>query len=99
MDNLSRRSDKEGAAMFCNQCEQTVENGCTKIGVCGKNHEVAALQDLLTYAVRGLCHFAVSGRSVGIDASDINRFTMKAIFSTLTNISDPSMFTTVGRYI
>ncbi len=41
--------------MFCNQCEQTAQGaGCTKQGVCGKNAEVAALQDLLTYAVRGL---------------------------------------------
>ena len=41
--------------MFCYQCEQTAKGeGCTKIGVCGKEPEVAALQDLLTYALIGL---------------------------------------------
>ncbi|MBW2202140.1 MAG: hydroxylamine reductase [Deltaproteobacteria bacterium] len=73
--------------MFCNQCEQTAKGGCTKIGVCGKKHEVAALQDLLTYAVRGLSHLTVSGRSVKINDADINRFSSKALFSTLTNVN------------
>ena len=38
--------------MFCNQCEQTAKGtGCTKIGVCGKNEEIADLQDLLIYVL------------------------------------------------
>ena len=42
-------------AMFCNQCEQTAHGtGCTKIGVCGKSPDVAALQDLLVHACRAL---------------------------------------------
>jgi len=46
--------------MFCNQCEQTAKGiGCTKIGVCGKTEDVAALQDLLTYALQGLALVAV----------------------------------------
>jgi hydroxylamine reductase len=73
--------------MFCNQCEQTAKGGCTEIGICGKNQDVAALQDLLTYAVRGLFHFTISGRSVQINDADINRFSLQAIFSTLTNVN------------
>ena len=84
--------------MFCNQCEQTARGGCTTIGVCGKKHEVAALQDLLTYAVRGLSHVTVSGRSVEINDAEINRFSMKAIFSTLTNVNfDPTRLETLIR--
>ncbi len=84
--------------MFCNQCEQTAKGGCTTIGVCGKKHEVAALQDLLTFAVRGLSHLAVSGRSVEINDAEINRFSMKAIFSTLTNVNfDPIRLETLIR--
>ena len=84
--------------MFCNQCEQTAKGGCTTIGVCGKKHEVAALQDLLTFAVRGLSHLAVSGRSVEINDAEINRFSMKAIFSTLTNVNfDPIPLETLIR--
>jgi hydroxylamine reductase len=84
--------------MFCNQCEQTAKGGCTAIGVCGKKNEVAALQDLLTYAVRGLSHLAVSGRLVKINEAEINRFSMKAIFSTLTNVNfDPTRLETLIR--
>ncbi len=80
--------------MFCFQCEQTAKGeGCTKIGVCGKQPEVAALQDLLIYAVKGLSQVAVEGRNVGISQEDIDRFTCEAIFSTLTNVSfDPDRF-------
>ncbi len=84
--------------MFCNQCEQTIESGCIKVGVCGKKSDVAALQDLLTYAVRGLSHFTVSGRLVEVNDTDINRFSMKAIFSTLTNVNfDPARLETLIR--
>ena len=49
--------------MFCFQCEQTANGtGCTKIGVCGKKPEVAALQDLLIYALKGVSLVALEGR-------------------------------------
>ena len=62
--------------MFCYQCEQTAKGeGCTKIGVCGKEPEVAALQDLLTYGLIGLSQVGVEGRKVGIsDRSTLGRY-------------------------
>jgi len=80
--------------MFCYQCEQTAKGeGCTKIGVCGKQPEVAALQDLLNYVVKGLSQVAVEGRKVGVNDQLVNQFTCKAIFSTLTNVDfDPARF-------
>ncbi|MGD9045936.1 MAG: hydroxylamine reductase [Desulfobacterales bacterium] len=80
--------------MFCYQCEQTAKGeGCTKIGVCGKQPDVAALQDLLNYVVKGLSQVAVEGRKVGVNDQEINQFTSKAIFSTLTNVDfDPERF-------
>ncbi len=80
--------------MFCNQCEQTAKGeGCTKIGVCGKQPDVAALQDLLIYAAKGLSQFAIEGRKVGIQDTEIDRFACEAIFSTLTNVDfDPDRF-------
>jgi hydroxylamine reductase len=80
--------------MFCNQCEQTAQGiGCTKIGVCGKNDEVAVLQDLLTYAVQGLSVVATEARKNGITDNKVNRFTLEAIFSCLTNVDfDPARF-------
>jgi hydroxylamine reductase len=74
--------------MFCYQCEQTAGGkGCTKIGVCGKQPDVAALQDLLVYALKGLAQVALEGRKVGINDGAINVFICKALFSTLTNVN------------
>ena len=62
--------------MFCYQCEQTAKGqGCDKIGVCGKQPEVADLQDLLIYALQGLSLFAVEARKVGITDKEADSFT------------------------
>ncbi|MBS3920754.1 MAG: hypothetical protein KG012_17925 [Deltaproteobacteria bacterium] len=80
--------------MFCYQCEQTAKGeGCTKIGICGKEPDVATLQDLLIYALKGLSLYAVEGRKVGVTEREVNIFTVEAVFSTLTNVNfDPARF-------
>ncbi|MFC1494206.1 hydroxylamine reductase [Thermodesulfobacteriota bacterium] len=80
--------------MFCYQCEQTAKGtGCTVQGVCGKSPEIAALQDLLLYSLMGLSQVALEGRKAGISDHDVNVFTVKAAFSTLTNVDfDPDRF-------
>ncbi|MBZ5529312.1 MAG: hydroxylamine reductase [Acidobacteriia bacterium] len=80
--------------MFCYQCEQAAKGeGCTVLGVCGKQPEVAALQDLLIYSLQGLSLVAVAGRQVGVSNREVNVFTCKACFSTLTNVDfDPQRF-------
>jgi hydroxylamine reductase len=77
--------------MFCYQCEQTAKGqGCTVIGVCGKTPEVATLQDLLVYMLRGLSQVAIEARKVGIKDEKISFFTCEALFATLTNVNfDP----------
>jgi hydroxylamine reductase len=82
--------------MFCYQCEQTAKGeGCTVLGVCGKQPEVAALQDLLVYALIGLSQVAVAGRQVGVKDRDVDVFTLQATFATLTNVDfDPARFVT-----
>ena len=73
--------------MFCYQCEQTAKGeGCKTIGVCGKQPDVAALQDLLLYAVKGLSQIAVEGKKVGVRDAAMDRFVCEATFSTLTNV-------------
>lgn len=83
--------------MFCFQCEQTAKGeGCTRVGVCGKQPEVAALQDLLIHALKGLSLYAVEGRRIGIEDHEVDPFTCKALFSTLTNVNfDPGRFVTL----
>ena len=77
--------------MYCFQCEQTAQGkGCTAYGVCGKNPDVAALQDLLIYLLRGLSQLASEGRKVGIKDEQLNLFMCEASFVTLTNVNfDP----------
>lgn len=80
--------------MFCNQCEQTAKGtGCTQIGVCGKQPDVAALQDLLIYACQGLSVVAFEAAKKGIQDKETDLFIYKAVFSTLTNVNfDPERF-------
>lgn len=74
--------------MFCYQCEQTAKGeGCTKMGVCGKQPEVAGLQDLLIYALEGIGLVATEARRLGISDRAANVFTCEALFSTLTNVN------------
>ena len=77
--------------MFCYQCEQTAKGtGCTAHGVCGKEPEVAALQDLLVHAVKGISMYAHRARRLGATDREVNVFTVEALFATLTNVNfDP----------
>jgi hydroxylamine reductase len=86
--------------MFCFQCEQTAKGeGCTKIGVCGKQPDVAALQDLLLYADQGAR--PVGGRpaettAMTVDAGHQRSSPCEAVFSTLTNVDfDAERFVTL----
>jgi len=78
--------------MFCYQCEQTgKDGGCTNVSVCGKQPDVAALQDLLVYALEELAYYAVEGRKAGISDKDVNLLTIEGLFHTLTNVDfDPA---------
>jgi hydroxylamine reductase len=80
--------------MFCYQCEQTAKNeGCTKVGVCGKQPDVAAMQDLLIYVLKGLSQVRIQAREMGITDRDTDAFVCEAAFATLTNVNfDPERF-------
>jgi hydroxylamine reductase len=77
--------------MFCYQCEQTAKGqGCTIVGVCGKTPEVATLQDLLVYALRGLSQVAIEAEKIGVKDEQTSFFACEALFATLTNVNfDP----------
>lgn len=70
--------------MFCFQCEQTAGGkGCTKVGVCGKQPEVAVKQDELTCALMGLAR-AADGKAPGKQADELM---MQGLFATITNVN------------
>jgi len=77
--------------MFCYQCEQTAKGkGCNQMGVCGKDPATAALQDLLTYAIKGISQYAHRARSLGASDASIDLFVVEALFTTTTNVNfDP----------
>lgn len=75
--------------MFCYQCEQTAGGkGCTKLGVCGKTPEIAGLQDLLIYQIKGISCYAKKLIDKGeiIDKSIVS-FVENSLFTTLTNVN------------
>lgn len=80
--------------MFCYQCEQTAKGeACTKMGVCGKQPDVAGLQDLLIYALAELAYYAIEGRKVGVIDNSVDVYAMESLFATLTNVDfDPERF-------
>ncbi|HWR40602.1 MAG TPA: hydroxylamine reductase [Patescibacteria group bacterium] len=74
--------------MFCYQCEQTAGGtGCTKIGVCGKNEDIASLQDTLIFGLKGIAAYAHHARELGARDEQVDAFMHDALFSTLTNVN------------
>ncbi len=74
--------------MFCYQCEQTTRGqGCDVLGVCGKTPEVAALQDLLVHACKGLAMYAHRARQLGAIDYEVDIFVIEALFTTVTNVN------------
>jgi len=74
-------------SMFCYQCEQAAKGtGCTAVGVCGKQPEVAALQDLLVYTLKGIAFWADNARAQGKKDQEIDRFMIDGLFTTVTNV-------------
>ena len=73
--------------MFCYQCQETAGcSGCTRVGVCGKRPDVAAMQDLLVYVTRGLSAVTTRLREEGTEvAGEVNRLITWNLFVTITN--------------
>jgi hydroxylamine reductase len=84
--------------MFCYQCEQTAGGkGCTKIGVCGKTPEIAAMQDLLIYQLEGISIYVreLFNQNEKVNTS-VASFIEDCLFMTLTNVNfDPAVHITM----
>jgi len=74
--------------MFCYQCEETVKGtGCTVKGVCGKEDEIAAYQDVLIYVCKGISVRNLAAMEKGKGDPTVGLFIADALFSTLTNVN------------
>jgi hydroxylamine reductase len=72
--------------MFCNQCQEAAKGiGCQIKGVCGKTDDVANLQDLLLFVMKGISFYTLQLREKGIAEKEADVFVMKGLFSTITN--------------
>ena len=74
-------------SMFCYQCQEAAGNeGCTVSGVCGKTDDVANLQDLLVYLLKGISYYAERAKEYGVNVDQqTGPFIMKNLFATITN--------------
>ena len=73
-------------SMFCYQCQETAKGtGCEIKGVCGKNEEVAKLQDLLIYVSKGISELVVKGKLDVSGIMETNREILTSLFMTITN--------------
>ena len=79
--------------MFCYQCEETAKReGCTNVGVCGKKGEVADLQDMLRYLLKGISICNAKTRESGEYNEEVDKFIMEGLFSTITNANFDKQF-------
>ena len=73
-------------SMFCYQCQETARGkGCTKVGVCGKTAELAQLQDLMIYALKGISVLGLKADEIGYKMPGLDRFITEGLFMTITN--------------
>lgn len=73
-------------SMFCFQCQEAAGGvGCKVRGVCGKTDDVANLQDLLIYTVKGIAAYDLIAREKGLSPKKADRFVIEALFMTITN--------------
>ncbi len=78
-------------SMFCYQCQEAAKGeGCSIQGVCGKTPEVANLQDLLVYTVKGISEIVVKGKLDVASLGLVNEMVLDSLFKTITNANfDP----------
>ena len=72
--------------MFCNQCQETARGvACTVRGVCGKTDDVASMQDLLLFLLKGISIYSSQAKEKGVAAPEVDRFIVDGLFATITN--------------
>ncbi|MFE0556519.1 hydroxylamine reductase [Paenibacillus sp. NPDC058910] len=97
MNNNAQETLKHQPSMFCFQCQEASKGtGCTIVGVCGKPHDVANLQDLLIYLLKGISFLSLDVQLPEVLEQRVSLFMMDSLFATITNANfDREVF--VGR--
>jgi hydroxylamine reductase len=75
-------------SMFCFQCSETMNGkGCALKGICGKESDVAALQDLLVWVLKGVSYWGVKAKGLGVKTTEEDIFVAEGLFTTITNVN------------
>lgn len=73
-------------SMFCFQCQEAAGGkGCSRVGVCGKTDNVANLQDLLIYTLKGVSEFNQQARKANLNTAKADYVLLDGLFATITN--------------
>ncbi|MDR0267709.1 hydroxylamine reductase [Paenibacillus sp.] len=96
-NNVTEQPLNHQPSMFCFQCQEASKGtGCTLVGVCGKPHDVANLQDLLIYLLKGISFLSLDVQLPEVLEQRVSLFIMDSLFATITNANfDREVF--VGR--
>nr|HPR24617.1 hydroxylamine reductase [Bacillota bacterium] len=89
-------------SMFCYQCQETAGGqGCKIRGVCGKTEEVAKLQDLLIYTLKGISDIVTKSKTDAVSIEKVNHEVLNSLFMTITNANfdDGSIETQIKKMI
>jgi hydroxylamine reductase len=78
-------------AMFCNQCEMSAPQGCgsngQEIGTCGKDVNLASMQDTMIFGLKGLAAYRQHAAELGVDTSEVDAVSQETLYFTLTNVN------------
>lgn len=88
--------------MFCFQCQETAKGtGCEIQGVCGKKEDVAKLQDLLIYSLKGVANIVVKNKLEVDELKEANFETINSLFMTITNANfdDTSLINQIKKVL
>ncbi len=73
-------------SMFCHQCEGTAQpDGCTVVGVCGKDETLASVQDTIIFGLKGIAAYRTHAAELGYTDPFVDQVTHEALYTTLTN--------------
>jgi len=78
--------DQSAEGMYCYQCQEAAGGtACTKVGVCGKPSDVANLQDLLLFVLKGIAYYNKIARANGLNTPETDKLIFDGLFATITN--------------
>ncbi len=76
------------SSMYCYQCEQVARNEvCASVGVCGKQPDTSAMQDLVVHTVKGVSQYAHRARQLGARDPEVDQAVIEGLFTTVTNVN------------